>query len=89
MARGVGQVFLQGRVKGLGQDPLTRQGGDALRAALHLEAGPIPLEADCMKFHLFLGWRPASTTHYNNKIITWDDFPICKGLRVQEARPIQ
>jgi hypothetical protein len=23
--------------------------GDALRAALHLEAGPIPLEADCMK----------------------------------------
>jgi hypothetical protein len=36
-----------------------------LRAALHLEAGPIPLEADCMKFQLFLGWRPASTTHYN------------------------
>ena len=23
-----------------------RSGGDALRAALHLEAGPIPLEAD-------------------------------------------
>jgi len=40
-----------------------------VRAALHLEAGPIPIEADCMKFQPFLGWRPASTTHYN-KIIT-------------------
>ena len=28
--RGVGQVFLQGRVKGVCQVPLTRQGGDAL-----------------------------------------------------------
>jgi hypothetical protein len=28
-----------------------------LRAGLHLEAGPIPLEADCMKFQPFLGWR--------------------------------
>jgi hypothetical protein len=27
---------------------------------LHLEAGPIPLEADCMKFQPFLGWRLAS-----------------------------
>ena len=27
--------------------------------------GPIPLEADCMNFQLFLGWRLASTTHYN------------------------
>jgi hypothetical protein len=26
-----------------------------LRAALHLEAGPFPLEADCMKFQLFFG----------------------------------
>jgi hypothetical protein len=59
-----------------------------LRAALHLEAGPIPLEADCMKFQPFLGWRPASTTHYN-KIIMGANFPICKGLRGQEARPIQ
>jgi hypothetical protein len=39
------------------------------RAALHLEARPIPLEADCMKFQPLLGWRLASTTHYN-KIIT-------------------
>jgi hypothetical protein len=54
-----------------------------IRAALHLEAGPIPLEADCMKFQHFLGWRPASTTHYN-KIITWDNFPICKGPRVKK-----
>ena len=30
--RGVGHVFLQGRVKGLCIVPLTRQGGDALRA---------------------------------------------------------
>ena len=29
--REVGHVFLQGRVEGLAQDPLTRQGGDALR----------------------------------------------------------
>jgi hypothetical protein len=54
-----------------------------VRAALHLEAGPIPLEADCMKFQPFLGWRRASTTHYN-KIITWADFSICKGLRVKK-----
>jgi hypothetical protein len=26
-----------------------------LRAALHLEAGPISLEADCMKFQPFFG----------------------------------
>jgi hypothetical protein len=54
-----------------------------LRAALHLEAGPILLEADCMKYLPFLGWRPASTTHYN-KIITWANFRICKGLRVKK-----
>jgi hypothetical protein len=54
-----------------------------LRAALHLEAGPNPLEADCMKFQPFLGWRPASTTHYN-KIITGANIPICKGLRVKK-----
>jgi hypothetical protein len=53
---------------------------DQVRVALHLKAMPIPLEADCMKFQPFLGWRPASTTHYN-KIITWADSPICKGLR--------
>jgi hypothetical protein len=49
--------------------------GLALRAALHLEARPISLEADCMKFQLFLGWRLASTTHYN-QIIMGDNFPI-------------
>jgi hypothetical protein len=27
----------------------------ALRAALYLKAGPIPLEADCMKFQPLLG----------------------------------
>jgi hypothetical protein len=54
-----------------------------LKAALHLEAGPIPLEANCMKFQPFLGWRPASTTHYN-RIITGANFPICKGLRAKE-----
>ena len=32
-----------------------------IMAALHLEPGPILLEADCMKFQPFLGWRPAST----------------------------
>ena len=54
-----------------------------LRAALHLEAGPISLEADCTKFQPFLGWRPASTTHYN-KIITGANFPICKGPRAKK-----
>jgi hypothetical protein len=44
-----------------------------------LEAGPIPLEADCMKFQPFWGWRPASTTHCN-KITIGANFPICKGL---------
>jgi hypothetical protein len=56
---------------------------NSVRAALHLEAGPIPLEADCMKFHPYLGWRPASTTHYN-KIIMGANFPICKGLRAKK-----
>jgi hypothetical protein len=50
-----------------------------LRAALHLEAGPIPLEADCMKFQPFLGWRSALTTHYN-KIIMGPIFPHVKAL---------
>jgi hypothetical protein len=36
---------------------------DYIRVALHLEAGPISLEADCTKFQPFLDWRPASTTH--------------------------
>ena len=34
-----------------------------LRAALHLEAGPIPLEADCMKFQPFMSWRPTRGDH--------------------------
>jgi hypothetical protein len=54
------------------------------------DAGPIPLEADCMRFQPLLGWRPASTTHYN-KIITGANFPISKGLRAAlhlEAKPI-
>jgi hypothetical protein len=54
-----------------------------LRAALHLEAGPIPLEADCMKFQPFLGWRPASTTQYN-KNIRGANFLTCKGLRAKK-----
>ena len=54
-----------------------------LRAALHLEAGPIHLEANWMKFQPFLGWRPASTTHYN-KIIAGVNFLICKGLRTKK-----
>jgi hypothetical protein len=49
------------------------------RAALHLEARPIPLEVDCMKFQPFLGWRPTSTTHYN-MIITGAIFPYVKAL---------
>ena len=48
-------------------------------AALHLKAGPIPFEVECMKFQPLLGWRLASTTHYN-KIITRIDFSIRKGL---------
>jgi hypothetical protein len=44
---------------------------------------PNPIEADCMKFQPFLGWRMASTTHYN-KIITGANFSICKGLRVNK-----
>jgi hypothetical protein len=57
--------------------------GTSLRAALHLEAGLVPLEADCMIFQPFLGWRPASTTHHN-KIITGAHFPICKGFRAKK-----
>ena len=41
------------------------------RAALHLET--------------LLGWRLASTTHYN-KIITEANFPIWKGLRAKKSR---
>jgi hypothetical protein len=44
-----------------------------LRSALHLEAGPIPLQANCIKFQPLLGWRLASTIHYE-KIITWANF---------------
>jgi hypothetical protein len=47
-----------------------------VRAALHLEARPNPLEANCMK-------NQPSTTHYN-KIITGPNFPICKGVRVKK-----
>jgi len=36
-----------------------------VRAALHLEAGRIPPEADWMNFQPLLGWRPVSTIHYN------------------------
>jgi hypothetical protein len=36
-----------------------------------------------MIFQPFLGWRPASTTHYN-KIIKGANFPICKGLRAKK-----
>lgn len=28
-----------------------------VRAVLHLDAGPVPLEADCMKSQPFLGWE--------------------------------
>jgi hypothetical protein len=42
-----------------------------IRAALHLEAMPIPVEA--IEFEPLLGWRPASTTHYN-KIIMGANF---------------
>jgi hypothetical protein len=62
---------------------MVKDRGIKLRAALHLEAGPIPLEADCMKLQPFLGWRLVSTTHYN-KIITWVDFSICEGLRAKK-----
>jgi hypothetical protein len=54
-----------------------------LRAALHLEAGQNPHEADCMKVQPFLGWGPASTTHYN-KIVAGGNFLICKGLRAKK-----
>jgi hypothetical protein len=54
-----------------------------LRADIHLEAEPISLEANCMQFQPFLGWRPASTTHYS-KIIMGADFPICKGLEAKK-----
>ena len=62
--------------------PVKRRGTYG-RCTVHLEAGPIPLEVDCMKFQRFLGWRPASTTHFS-KIITGVNFSICKGLRVNK-----
>jgi hypothetical protein len=52
----------------------------SLRSALHLDAMPIPLEANCMKFQPFWGWRLASTTHYN-KIIMGPIFPYVKASR--------
>jgi hypothetical protein len=58
-----------------------------LRAALHLEARPIPLEADCMKFQPFLGWRLASTTHYNKIITGINFFPYVKGLKAKNPSP--
>jgi hypothetical protein len=67
---------------------VTAYGISTLRVALHLEATPIPLEADCMKFQPFLGWRPASTTHCN-QIIMRANFPICKGLRAKNVMTIQ
>jgi hypothetical protein len=54
-----------------------------VRAPLHLEAGPIPLEADCMKFQPLLGWRSASTTYYN-KVTTGGNFSTCKGHRAKK-----
>ena len=68
---------MQSASRGIG---LTSKG---CRAALHLKVGPIRLEVDCMKVQPFLGWRPASTTCYN-KIITWANFPLCKGLRAKK-----
>jgi hypothetical protein len=54
-----------------------------IKATLHLEAKPIPLEADCMKFQPLLCWRLASTIH-NNKIKMGDTFLIYKGLRAKK-----
>jgi hypothetical protein len=54
-----------------------------LRATLYLEVGAIPLEADCMKLQPLLGWRPASTTHYN-QIKMGANFPIFKGLETKK-----
>jgi hypothetical protein len=55
----------------------------ALRAALHLEARPIPREADYMKFQPLLGWRLALTSNYN-KLIMGANFPMCKSLRAKK-----
>jgi hypothetical protein len=54
-----------------------------VRAALHLEAWPIPLEANGMKSQSLLGWRLVSTTHYD-KIITGANFFMCEGLRAKK-----
>jgi hypothetical protein len=72
-----------------GLEPLTQWIGmasrckTALKATLHLEIRPFPLEADCTKFEHFLGWRLASTTHYN-EIIMRANFAIRKGLRAKK-----
>ena len=71
ISRGSGPLSLTLLISYLNSHPLCCIGAD-----LHLEVGPIPLEADCMKVPLLLGWRQASTTHYN-KIITSATFPIC------------
>jgi hypothetical protein len=52
-------VFRQQQWLGATVEPLARSQAvsvistQTIRAALHLEAGPIPLEADCMKFSTF------------------------------------
>jgi len=56
-----------------------------LRAALHLEATPIFLEANCTKIQPFLGWRLAWTTHYN-KIIMGANSRICKVVSGEFCR---
>ena len=57
--------------------------GHRLRVDLHLEAWPILLRVDCMKFQPFLGWRSVSTTHYK-KPITWTNFLIWEGHRTKK-----
>ena len=52
----------------------------SLGAALPVEAGPIPIEEDCMKFQPLLGWRPASTTYYNKIYNGGQFFPYVKAL---------
>ena len=49
------------------------------RTDLHIEAGPIFLGADCLKFQPIFGLELASSPYYN-KIITEADIPICNGL---------
>jgi hypothetical protein len=50
VGRAEGSTFFWGAIRDEAGHPLgSRLLGEPLRAALHLEAGPIPLEADCMK----------------------------------------